>query len=393
MHHPYSTRPSPGSFRQSPESRSTSNHRRLQDHGLRSSNPKSKHSDNTRDAPPTHAQFWIGIQKLDSSHIHARLAKTKPTRGFVSPLKKAAKLSKELHVNRAEKIPAVACEPWVPDPKIHIPNREQAKLATAPERHTVDLHTDASIRNGRVGVGVWTKAWEVSRTIAREDETNVHLAELEAIWTAIGHLSHEDNRTIKIRVFSDNQGALHSIIHPRSNDSIHLVTKIRKKIRKVTFSLHWVPGHEGIEGNEKANELAQKATEDSARLPEHAKTVPTSSIYAKAKAKTMNFKPRCEDFYMVKAGKYLQKLDKALPGKHTKKIYNALNKTDASILAQLRTNISRLNSYLQSIKVTEMDKCECGATETVQHFLFLCTRWKSDRQAMRAAHGNRYLDI
>lgn len=66
---------------------------------------------------------------------------------------------------------------------------------------------------------------------------------------------------------------------------------------------------------------------------------------------------------------------------------------DASILAQLRTNISRLNTYLHKIKVVETDKCECGALETVQHFLFLCPRWRHHRQGMRVAHGSRYCNI
>jgi ribonuclease HI len=76
------------------------------------------------------------------------------------------------------------------------------------------------------------------------------------LFDTIGHLFHEDNKTVKVRVFLDNPGALRSIPHLKSDVSIHVATKVRKKIRKVTFSLHWVPGHKGIGGNEKANDLA-----------------------------------------------------------------------------------------------------------------------------------------
>ena len=31
--------------------------------------------------------------------------------------------------------------------------------------------------------------------------------------------------------------------------------------------------------------------------------------------------------------------------------------------------------------------------ETVQHFLFLCPRWRNERQAMKSVHGNRYWDL
>jgi hypothetical protein len=81
-----------------------------------------------------------------------------------------------------------------------------------------------------------------------------------------------------------------------------------------------------------------------------------------------------------------------LSGKYTKKLYNSLNRVDAAILAQIRTNISRLNT-LHKIKVAETDKCDCGALGTVQHFLSLCPRWRQKRQGMRTAHGSRYCNI
>jgi ribonuclease HI len=330
-----------------------------------------------------HAQtlrFWISIQKLEDSHICAKLAKTKPIRRFNSPLRKAAGLFREFNANRAEKIPAIGCEPWSPKADVHILDKEAAKLATAEQPATINFYTDGSVRNGRAGIWIWTSVWEVSRTIRRAEETNVHLTELEAIWVAIKGLSHEINELVKIRVFSDSQSALRSIQSVKINDSIGLVMKIREKIAKATFSLHWVPGHEGINGNERANELAQKATEANSSMPNPANNVPMSAIYARAKV--MDLKSKLKEFYGATTGKHLQKIDKALPGKHTTKLYSALNRTAAAILVQLRTNVSRLNTYLSKINIADTDRCECGMTETVPHFLFLCPRWRNERQTI-----------
>jgi hypothetical protein len=179
-------------------------------------------------------------------------------------------------------------------------------------------------------------------------------------------IPNDRSSQVRIRVFSDSQSALQSIQNSKVNDSINLVLKIREKIRNATISLHWVPGHEGIMDNERANELAQMATAGTQLMPSLAETVPVSVIYARGKA--ANYTPKQEEFYGAKTRKFLQKPDKALPGKHTKKLNNPLHRVGAAILAQLRTNISRLNTYLYKIKVAETDKRDCGALETVQHF-------------------------
>jgi predicted secreted Zn-dependent protease len=106
--------------------------------------------------------------------------------------------------------------------------------------------------------------------------------------------------------------------------------KIRKDIAKATFSLHWVSDHEEIKGNERANDLAQEATEATSPMPHPATKLSVSAIYAKAKV--LDFKPKHNKFYGATIGKHVQKIDKALPGKYTIKLYNALNRITAAIL-------------------------------------------------------------
>ena len=82
-------------------------------------------------------------------------------------------------------------------------------------------------------------------------------------------------------------------------------------------------------------------------------------------------------------GKFTRELDKALPGKHIKKLYDSLKRSEASILAQLRTGMARLNEYLHRIGASETDQCSCGqATESVKHFLFRCTKWDEQRRQL-----------
>ena len=82
-------------------------------------------------------------------------------------------------------------------------------------------------------------------------------------------------------------------------------------------------------------------------------------------------------------GKASQELDTALPGKHTKAIYDSLKKKDARIIVQLRTGCARLNQFLARIRAVESPICQCGAApESIRHFLFSCSRWTTQRKKM-----------
>ena len=67
-----------------------------------------------------------------------------------------------------------------------------------------------------------------------------------------------------------------------------------------------------------------------------------------------------------------------------KKMYNSLKRREADVLSQLRTGMARINSYLSKIGAAGSDMCKCGrAPETMEHFLFRCTRWDTERGTMR----------
>jgi hypothetical protein len=50
-------------------------------------------------------------------------------------------------------------------------------------------------------------------------------------------------------------------------------------------------------------------------------------------------------------GRHIKQVDAALPGKHTRQLYDGLLWNKATVLAQLRTGIARLNKYLYQINV------------------------------------------
>jgi hypothetical protein len=82
-------------------------------------------------------------------------------------------------------------------------------------------------------------------------------------------------------------------------------------------------------------------------------------------------------------GRFTRRLDIALPGSHTRTIYDSLTRKQANILAQLRTGMARLNGYLHRIGAAESEQCMCEqGKETVEHFLFRCRKWDAHRREM-----------
>src|SRR5437773_8226094 len=96
-----------------------------------------------------------------------------------------------------------------------------------------------------------------------------------------------------------------------------------------------------------------------------------------------------DSFSAVDTGQFTHQLDRALPGKHAKYIYDSLSQEDAAILCQLRTGKCHLNSYLKTINAADTNLCEtCHQVESVTHFLFNCRRWNIERHELLAADTN-----
>ncbi|PHH86471.1 hypothetical protein CDD83_10201 [Cordyceps sp. RAO-2017] len=139
----------------------------------------------------------------------------------------------------------------------------------------------------------------------------------------------------------------------------------------------WVPAKiDNFVLGPKAKTAAKRATGQQA-TPERHSYQARSTIARLAVAKHRQNKLPNE------VGKYSKRVDNALPGKHTRALYDTPNRKEANVLVQLRTGMSRLNSSLHKIGAVESDLCDCGqAPETMERFLFRCRKWTSERDIL-----------
>ncbi|KAJ5819479.1 hypothetical protein N7474_005070 [Penicillium riverlandense] len=189
---------------------------------------------------------------------------------------------------------------------------------------------------------------------------------------------------MSIRVYATNSSVLQSIINPwvqGGQQIIRSIIQLVRELQKDQVDLHigWIGSEQDTSGISMAKAAAQYATRKSSPP-----NPPTGRL---------NEQAHNQQFWQDPFGKHTKAIDSALPGKHTRDMYDQLHREQASTLAQLRTGHARLNRYLRRIGQTLDDTCDCQeGPETVNHFLFDCKLWESHRGEMRATMGNRYRD-
>jgi ribonuclease HI len=336
-------------------------------------------------------RYYINLKTLPRTHPCNR-GTSKMCKRFTSPLQTTAQWFQSINTSKIETIQPFCVPPWQATPKVVILERELA-LAQAIAASTQDvasIFTDGSVRNELTGIGIYSAFYRIqhSETTGTREYSTPHSTELQAILRALELVNARQTRQ-NIRIFSDSHSALKSIARPRHQAGQAILRKIIYMAYGRDISFEWTPGGKNVQGNSNADKLARMATKDDCQPPLNQVAV-RSAVGREARNKRLA--PTTILFTASRAGSFTRQLDKALPGKHVRLLYNTLPYDLAAILCQMRTAKSRLNSYLARIKVVESNLCLCGAPETIHHFIFECPRWLLERQQIRNINRQRWGD-
>ena len=290
---------------------------------------------------------------------------------------------------RIETIKAFTVPPWTHRIPSICEKDEDKAISTANKAVGILIATSSSIRSNIVGIGgcirdTRANGNNISRfsiLLGKRTEQNSYTAELEAVAATLERIPRlTDQRCIFI--LSSNRSALAAISQPRHQSGQEIIQRIYKQFqilqqRGNAVITIWIPTHSDMTVKRQAKAEAQKATRIE-WLPEK------QPFQAKSTAIRLALAEQQQEWTLPgNVGKYSRAIDIALPGKHTRSLYDRLNRKEARILAQLRTGMTRLNSYLNKIGAADSDLCACGqASETVEHFLFRCTKWVAMREGM-----------
>ena len=261
----------------------------------------------------------------------------------------------------------------------------------AQARWAVRIATSSSARNGLVGMGGTvrlplsiTKAGKIietfSVTLGTREEHNPYTAELAAIAHSLKWLPEMRYRVVVI--LTSNKSAAQAIRNPRQQSGQGHIRDIYNSMEalqrdKNRVNIVWLPSRAELKVQRIAKTSARQATEPYA-TPRRTSVKAKSTILNQTRAEL-----RSERRLPEGVGRHSRRVDSALPGRHTRLLYDQLSWKEASVLAQLRTGMARLNGYLYQIRAAPTDECPCGrAKETVEHFLFRCVNWTTHRKEM-----------
>jgi ribonuclease HI len=250
--------------------------------------------------------------------------------------------------------------PWHEPPKIVIDEREKAisvhNSILKANTHTM-VYTEGSGYQGYIGAAavISSRNVQVTECIGTEDTSTVYAGEVCGIkFTPKSLIRLTLVSPIKEPViFSDSQAALKTLQNPRMvsgqeyiRDCVRLLQEC--KDTGIDVTLRWIPGHEGVPGNEAADRAAKKAALKGVRrniVPRDISHWTMLGAAAKRRIRQSAKDAWERSWDKQKSGKPTKKLV-THPSKRTLLYWNSLRKATSSILMQVRTERIGLAHYL-----------------------------------------------
>lgn len=241
---------------------------------------------------------------------------------------------------------------------------------------THHIYTDASKHgsSNHVGVGIYHKQYKIVQKIKFPSETSVFTGECFGLFKAVDYiLTAKLKNTI---IFTDAMSALQALMKfPFKTKNIYpIIMDIRKLLLKCSqmgysVSFAWIPGHSNIYGNERADQLANEATECGDLVPY--KNYSHDLAALPATFLQNSWRDVWGESSRVKGKFYFSIQQNIIPKPWFFRF--KLGKRATSSLIRMRLGHTCCPAHLSRIKIRDNDMCDCGLNVgDLNHIFFEC---------------------
>lgn len=238
----------------------------------------------------------------------------------------------------------------------------------------VSCYTDGSVMDGRAGAGVYCSEMGLEDSYSLGRNCTIFQAEVFAIYCgALAAIQQKLCGGRAIYFCSDSQAAIKALVS--SDSRSQLVIECRSLLEDLStvnrVFIVWVPGHAGIAGNERADDLARLGSGKEFVGPEPALPISPSWM----KRKISSWADSAHKVIWENLGSCRQtKLFLKEPCRKVSKFLLDHSKQNCSILVRALTGHCKLNYHMKTLQLAESfacDSCDSGY-ETPYHLICTC---------------------
>ena len=279
---------------------------------------------------------------------------------------------------------------------ISIPTRENWEIEGTHliPKDAITVYTDGSGETSGTGAGVFFNGWSEDLSIPLGKDTSVFQAETYAVLRCGTVLKTLDLASKTIYICSDSQATIKALRKPKITSK--LVRECRTVLNELAVSqpvcLTWVPGHTGIQGNERADQLARQASTQDFVGPEPA--LPISHTVVKTAIRRWvekDIDTRWQALHTCRQTKEM------ITGRSHRRERDLLRlpRQILRLVVGLLTGHAQLNRHLSIMGSTSNPFCSyCDeAIESASHFLCYCNYFGLLRRSIWGKHCLHPMDI
>ena len=147
---------------------------------------------------------------------------------------------------------------WDKELKAVIPSRENWEINNR-NIEGIEVYTDGSRKENGTGCGVFCEKLDINYSARLYDACSIFQAEVFAVYEAARLISMRPIFTSDITIYIDSQATIKALCNRNIRSKV--VSRCRRELQVLneqhSLKLCWVPGHNNIQGNEYADELAR----------------------------------------------------------------------------------------------------------------------------------------